>query len=32
MACHLAFKDLQGEKKDFKLELSEDLKKFLPRC
>lgn len=31
MASHLSFKDLKGEKKDFKIELSEDLKKFLPR-
>lgn len=32
MACHLSFKDLKGIKQDFKLDLSEDLKKFLPRC
>ena len=32
MACHLSFKDLVGNKKDFKIELSEDLKNFLPRC
>ena len=32
MACHLSFKDLEGNKKDFKIELSEDLKNFLPRC
>ena len=31
MACHLSFKDLNGEKKDFILELGDDLKKFLPR-
>jgi 23S rRNA pseudouridine1911/1915/1917 synthase len=31
MACHLSFKDLNGEKKDFKIDLSEDLKRFLPK-
>ena len=31
MACHLSFKDLKNEKKDFKIDLSEDLKKFLPK-
>ena len=32
MACHLSFKDLAGNKKDFKIELGDDLKSFLPHC